>query len=314
MGISSWVDKFEIRGGDSLLTKIFDDGLSNVSYVCAFITENSQDSKWVREELEYAFTHMLQHGSPKIVVLRFDEATVPSFLQSRRYLSFSRYELGPIIEGIMHSANITPTHTMLDAEPFGTLDFHDAVEEGDLTYLLASRRDPVDVDPFFDPEGIEFHRRHLFLLAVDRQKRTVRSRYISKARPAHTAMRISEKHLLLFINDKSMNQTFAMTGRMFRFDKGSLQPKSVANVFEGHNWGWNPWIDDMERLHHKDFETHGNPYRINDEIVADKTWHDLVNIEKSWRDQRCPYSVVSGPGRETGYLRFLDVNLEGTPS
>lgn len=198
---------------------------------------------------------------------------------------------------------------MIEAKPYDTLEFHDALKCEDSTYLLASRQDLDDIDPFFDPEGIEFPRRHLFLLTVDQQSQVIQSRYISKARPAHTAMRINGQQLLLFINDKVTNQSFGMTGRMFCFDKISLQPLSVTDVFENHNWGWNPWIDETGKLHHKDFEISGNPYRIEDQIVTDKTWHDLVTIETDWRKNNCPYSVISGPGRETGYLRLLDVKL-----
>lgn len=309
LGLDVWTDQYEIRLGDSLVSKIFDEGLRPSDYVCAFLTKNSVGSQWVREELEYAFIEAVRTGRPKILVLRFDRIEVPSFLRSRRYVSFERFELGGIVRTIMSAAHVEKSAVNLAAEPYATLDFHDALKVEGAIYLLASRADPLDMDPFFDPEGISFLRRDCFLLRVNEGTQGVLAHRLTRGRITHTAMRLLGEELLVFVNDKVENNSFSMVGRLFRIEAETLRPKSVRDVFTGVNWGWDPWIDEQGLVHHKDSETDGNPYRVEQTILPDHSWRELSRIQKDWRDLYCPYPLIEGPGRETGYLRFLDVDV-----
>jgi hypothetical protein len=308
LGFDVWTDKFEIKIGDSLVRKVFDEGLSSSDYVCAFLTENSVKSRWVQEELEFAFVRAMREGKPKILLLQFDNVEVPNVFKSKRYAPLERHELGEIVEAIAASAGITLVNPEHAPTPYAANDFHDALQDGDVVYLLASRRDELDVDPFYDPEGIEFKRRHIYVLRLDTRRRDVRSHYLSKGRPAHTAMRIVGDDLLIFINDKVVNNDFDMEGRLFRVKKSDLRPHAVSSVFSGENWGWDPWIDEQGRLHHKDSETAGNPYRLNKDVAEGKSWRELSEVQKRWRLAHCPFDTAYGPGRETGYLRFLNVD------
>lgn len=307
LGLNVWTDKFEMRSGGSLVRGIFNEGLQKSDYVCAFITQHSVKSKWVREELEFAFVRALSEGKPKIILLQFDKATIPVALRSRHYSSLQRHELGQIVREIAASANIPLMNPESDPTPYAANDYHDALREGDILYLLGSRRDELDFDPFFDPEGIKFKRRDLYVVRIDIGTNEIRSHHLSTARPTHTAMRVIDDKLLIFVNDKVANNAFEMDGRLFTLDAQTLRPRDVHSVFSEHNWGFNPVIDEQGRVQHKDFETTGNPVRIDDGAPEGETWQELAKRERSWRSDHCPFTVAYGPGRETGYLRFLDV-------
>jgi hypothetical protein len=308
LGLDVWTDKFEIRAGDSLVRKVFDEGLQKSDYVCAFITKFSETSRWVQEELEFAFVRSMAEGKPKILVLRFDDAKVPLFLRSRRYATVERHELGEIIREITFAAGMEHLAAVRSAKPYATLDYHDALQDGAVLYLLASRRDELDVEPFYDPEGVEFRLRHVFVLRVDQNSHEVREHYLSKARLAHTALRLIDRRLIIFFNEKMKNHDFAMDGRLYRLDRDTIAPKSVDTVFSDKNWGWSPWIDEHGSVHHGDSETPGNPYRIGTMAVPGKVWGDLAPVVSGWRADWCPFAELSGAGRETGYLRFLDID------
>ena len=50
-GIDAWVDKWEMYPGDSLVDKIFEEGIKNAQAVIVVLSKYSVDKPWVREEL-----------------------------------------------------------------------------------------------------------------------------------------------------------------------------------------------------------------------------------------------------------------------
>jgi hypothetical protein len=308
LGLTVWTDRFEIRAGDSLIRRIFDQGLDTSDYVCAFITKNSEQSPWVREELEFALAKSISEGRPKIIMLQFDGASIPPALRSRRYASLERHELGEIVREITASADLMPMDPQHAPTPYAANDFHDALRDGDVTFLLASRQDDLDFDPIVDPEGIIFKRRHLYVLRLDLASGEIRYHYLAKVRPTHTTMRVVDDRLLVFINTKAEPNTFEMEGWLYQLRPDTLRAVKVDTVFFGHNWGFDPVIDEQGRIHHKDFETDGNPVHIDDGKPDTIDHHELSRQKQAWRSAICPFETAYGPGRETGYLRFLAVD------
>ena len=51
MGVAPWLDIWEIRPGDSLVRKLFEEGLDTVGAVIVVVSESSAAKPWVREEL-----------------------------------------------------------------------------------------------------------------------------------------------------------------------------------------------------------------------------------------------------------------------
>jgi hypothetical protein len=50
-GIDAWLDKWEILPGDSLVDKIFEEGLKHANAIIIVLSRNSVNKPWVREEL-----------------------------------------------------------------------------------------------------------------------------------------------------------------------------------------------------------------------------------------------------------------------
>lgn len=62
-GIDAWVDRWEMRLGDSLVDKIFEEGLKDASAVIIVLSNASIAKPWVREELNGAFVKRMEKGT-----------------------------------------------------------------------------------------------------------------------------------------------------------------------------------------------------------------------------------------------------------
>lgn len=80
-GVDAWVDVWEMLPGDSLVDKIFDEGIKNARAMIIILSTNSIDKPWVREELNAGFLKRLS-GKCKVIPVVIDECGVPEALQS----------------------------------------------------------------------------------------------------------------------------------------------------------------------------------------------------------------------------------------
>jgi len=80
-GIDAWVDKWEMLPGDSLVDKIFEEGLKGATAVIVVLSEHSVQSKWVREELNASFVARIGRGT-RIIPVILDNAPVPEALKA----------------------------------------------------------------------------------------------------------------------------------------------------------------------------------------------------------------------------------------
>jgi hypothetical protein len=87
-GINVWLDKWEIKAGDSLIKKIFTEGLSNCDIFLILISCSSAKSKWVREELDYAIISKIE-GITKIIPLIIEKCEIPSPLRPLKWVDLS---------------------------------------------------------------------------------------------------------------------------------------------------------------------------------------------------------------------------------
>ena len=69
--VAVWVDEWEMKLGDSLVEKIFGEGLQAAN-VIAVVSNHSISSKWVREELNYATVRRIK-GKARILPVILDE-------------------------------------------------------------------------------------------------------------------------------------------------------------------------------------------------------------------------------------------------
>lgn len=80
-GVDAWLDKWEMLPGDSLVDKIFEEGLKGAQAVIVVLSRASVEKPWVREELNAAFVKRVNTGS-KLIPVVIDDCTVPEALQS----------------------------------------------------------------------------------------------------------------------------------------------------------------------------------------------------------------------------------------
>lgn len=80
-GVDVWLDKWEMLPGDSLVGKIFEDGIKGASAVIVVLSKFSVKKPWVREELNAAFVRRVNSGS-KLIPVIIDKCDVPEALSS----------------------------------------------------------------------------------------------------------------------------------------------------------------------------------------------------------------------------------------
>jgi hypothetical protein len=88
-GIAPWLDIWEIRPGDSLVKKLFDEGLDAVEAVIVVISASSAAKPWVREELDAAVVRRIT-DSTRLIPVRLDGATMPAPIQHLVWITADR--------------------------------------------------------------------------------------------------------------------------------------------------------------------------------------------------------------------------------
>lgn len=84
-GVEVWLDKWEIYPGDSLVDRIFEEGLKNATAVIVILSSNSVEKKWVREELNAGVVARITKGTRLIPVI-LDDVSVPVALKSTAWV------------------------------------------------------------------------------------------------------------------------------------------------------------------------------------------------------------------------------------
>ncbi|MEC6816730.1 toll/interleukin-1 receptor domain-containing protein [Photobacterium toruni] len=80
-GVDAWLDKWEMLPGDSLVDKIFEEGLKEAQAVIIILSNYSIKKPWVREELNASIVSKLSKGT-KIIPIVLDNCEVPQSLTS----------------------------------------------------------------------------------------------------------------------------------------------------------------------------------------------------------------------------------------
>jgi len=87
-GIDAWLDKWEMLPGDSLVDKIFEEGIKEAKAVIVVLSKFSVEKPWVREELNAAFVKRINNGS-KLIPIVIDDCEVPETLKSTLWESIA---------------------------------------------------------------------------------------------------------------------------------------------------------------------------------------------------------------------------------
>ncbi|MBX9865201.1 MAG: toll/interleukin-1 receptor domain-containing protein [Hyphomicrobium sp.] len=80
-GVDAWLDQWEMKPGDSLVDKIFEEGLKQARAVIVVLSKVSVLKPWVREELNASMVNRISRGT-KLIPVVIDECDVPESLRS----------------------------------------------------------------------------------------------------------------------------------------------------------------------------------------------------------------------------------------
>ena len=130
-GVDAWVDRWEMLPGDSIIDKIFGDGIKNSQVMIIILSKNSVQKPWVREELNAGIVKRIS-GKCKIIPVVLDDCQVPEALQStvwEKIADTNNYEkaLNRIISAIYGRTlkpplGSPPSHARLDIDNLSGLN------------------------------------------------------------------------------------------------------------------------------------------------------------------------------------------------
>jgi hypothetical protein len=125
-GLRVWFDEWELLPGDSLVDKIFEEGLKDAEAMVIILSGNSVKKPWVREEINAAFVKRVQ-GQCKLIPVILDGVAVPEALASTVYqpigdLDSYETELDRIVRAIIGdrkrlAASDPPAYAQIAALP-----------------------------------------------------------------------------------------------------------------------------------------------------------------------------------------------------
>ena len=115
-GIEVWVDQWEIKAGDSLVKKVFTDGIDDASIFIVVLSPVSVTKPWVSEELDAAVIRKIA-GSCKIIPVVLDGAEVPAPLKHLLWVSESRHGFDGVVSEVVRSVFNLETKPPLGAPP-----------------------------------------------------------------------------------------------------------------------------------------------------------------------------------------------------
>ncbi len=80
-----WLDHWELLPGDSLVQRIFEEGIDGADAVIVVISRNSLRSRWVNEELSAAVVKRINEGS-RLIPIVLDHIPVDELPVALRHL------------------------------------------------------------------------------------------------------------------------------------------------------------------------------------------------------------------------------------
>lgn len=94
LDIEVWLDKWEMKVGDSLFDKI-EEGLETSDYLIIILSKNSVNSSWVRKELNAFLCDEILSKSVKVLPVLIDDCNIPIFIREKLYADFRvDYDIG----------------------------------------------------------------------------------------------------------------------------------------------------------------------------------------------------------------------------
>src|SRR4051812_47351201 len=84
-GQEVWIDRWDISPGDSIVRKIFEEGLAQAGAFAVVLSKESVRSKWVREELDVATIRRIEDLTRVIPILK-EDVEIPTSLRALHWV------------------------------------------------------------------------------------------------------------------------------------------------------------------------------------------------------------------------------------
>jgi hypothetical protein len=78
-GVDAWLDQWEIKAGDSLIQKIFEEGIRQADVFIVVLSSVSVGKPWVREELDTGIVNRIKNNC-RLIPIVIDECQIPEAL------------------------------------------------------------------------------------------------------------------------------------------------------------------------------------------------------------------------------------------
>lgn len=91
VGLDAWIDVWEIAPGDSVVRRIFDEGLGKASTVIIVLSQFSVDKPWVRAELDVAKVREIEERV-RIIPVVLEDCEIPMPLRATRWVRIENLE------------------------------------------------------------------------------------------------------------------------------------------------------------------------------------------------------------------------------
>jgi hypothetical protein len=82
-----WIDRYELRAGDSLITRI-QDAITGAGAMLVVLSRASVASEWCKKELSSGLMRELDEKRVLVIPLLLDDCTIPLFLRDKYYADF----------------------------------------------------------------------------------------------------------------------------------------------------------------------------------------------------------------------------------
>lgn len=88
-GVNVWFDKWDIMPGDSIIQKIFNEGLSQCDTFLLLLSQSSVNSRWVKEELDFAVVKKIE-GLTRLIPILKETCEIPGPLKALLWVDLSQ--------------------------------------------------------------------------------------------------------------------------------------------------------------------------------------------------------------------------------
>ena len=87
--IHLWLDRWELKVGDSLLTRI-QRAITDADFLCVVLSKASVESEWCKTELHAAMTRELAEKKVIVLPIYIEDCEIPLFLRDKLYADFRK--------------------------------------------------------------------------------------------------------------------------------------------------------------------------------------------------------------------------------